>query len=190
MFLVKSDLCSYSLLLQPRGFSLPFVSCAMADFQHVLTCSALDVAGRPMPAGRGYGPHVGSLLLCSTPTERLCDYEVWHSYADLSFGALHGHWFRIGSVGDVFAYGGEDSNSMTQQRLLDDDYTSMYVFASRRGGCDVYTRHATVHPRSTFSRYYLAAVDDPTLWWRARTWRYEGRVEEPGLVRGLLFMFT
>ena len=55
----------------------------------------------PLPAFRGEEDPCGSMLLCSTLSHKVPDYEVWLSDWDISMGILHQSWSSFGTVADV-----------------------------------------------------------------------------------------
>ncbi len=60
----------------------------------------------PTPAGhaeRGVGNgEAGAFLFLSTPSQHLCDYDIYHSEAEPIFGPFHQRFAYLGTIGKVY----------------------------------------------------------------------------------------
>ena len=161
LLLCSEDLSS-SYLESKLVFSMP------GHHVHAIIVPAHDVEGDLCFGLEGDGAYrsVGTIMLMSTPSHRLSQYELFHSYAEFSMGPFSRSWHRLGTYESEYGYNDElHLNPLTMISLFEHIHTDIYVFfAGYDDQLDLYVKSAMTRPVITWSHYKVPGRDPGEFW--------------------------
>ena len=166
------------LLLDPHSAMPGF-------FVHSIMAPAIEVGGRLYPGLSNVADYtsVGTLLFVSTRTQRLSDYDMYHSYEEYSMGPFGRQWELVGTARNYLGHTEDEVTMESMRDLAGDIHTEGYAFSCAEGGVDFYVRGSMNSPSSRYAHYKLD-VEKPDDFWRAETYEFVTRLDRPEWARG------
>ena len=160
------------------------------------TAAGFDTGRRVWPAGKMEGTaYAGSMLFMSDPSQRMENYDVYHSFSNVGLGPFSQSYAYLGKVHQLYAVSlvpppAPRAASMREVPIDARTYGiralcgwgaaihEIYAMAGANGGLDLYVHTMGQRPRDIFAHYYLD-IAEPTEWWRARDYSFIGLVTVP-----------
>ena len=143
---------------------------------HIIYAPALEVA-KILQFGTDCGDQpylsVGTMMLVSTPTHHLPEYELYHSQAEYTMGPFSRQWNELGRFSKIFG----KNISGTKMQIFGAIHSEAYAFNGREGGVDFYVRAALTVPAMRYHHYWLNIADN-TNFWKAKGYDYMGTVDK------------
>ena len=161
------------------------------------TAAGYDGNGRPVPAGLvdSQVPYAGALQFMSDQSQQMQNHDVHHTLSHVATGPFSHAYVCLGKVHEVYASLPplSDQNAMASMREVTHDERlrgmrapcgygkpihQMWALACVNGGPDLHVQTIGCFPPDVFAHYDLQS-DEPSDWWRARSYEVRGVIHMP-----------